>query len=262
MSDIFQYYSKETNELEAILKQIQKTKIPEIKYKIHTSYSHGKAQYCYYEKGKKRIYIPNSDIPSLKEVFTYEYYEELKKAIEYREKLLHNMKEYSQLPPLHSVYEKLGTGKRNLVESLTVSDEEFINNWFEQHPGGQNDYPIEGNYYTLKNEHVRSRAEQTIGDRLNYYNRPYVYESNYYFKDGTFVSADFKTLNLRTRKTWIWEHFGGMGEEEYSAKTVKKINRYANDGIYIGDGLIATFEAETGDFDTRQVNTFIEKYLL
>ena len=53
-----------------------------------------------------------------------------------------------------------------------------------------------------------------------------------------------------------------MGDVDYSTKTVKKINKYANEGIYIGDGLIATFEAEMKDYDSRMINTLIEKYLI
>ena len=71
------------------------------------------------------------------------------------------------------------------------------------------------------------------------------------------VYPDFCCLDIRQRKEIIWEHFGMMGDSEYSRKTLSKINHYTQNGYYQGDNIIYTFESLDNPMNTKAVDKLI-----
>ena len=76
------------------------------------------------------------------------------------------------------------------------------------------------------------------------------------------VYPDFTVLNVRTRKTYLWEHFGRMDDAGYvENKMMRKIDLYRANGIYPGENLIMTFESANRPLQVEAVKDMINKYL-
>lgn len=73
---------------------------------------------------------------------------------------------------------------------------------------------------------------------------------------------DFTCLNLRTRREFIWEHFGRMDDSEYIAETLGKFETYIANGIFPGETLIFTMENQERPLNPATVEALARKYLL
>jgi len=116
--------------------------------------------------------------------------------------------------------------------------------------------------YTEKNEHVRSKSEKILADKLNLMHIPYHYEKPLHLHGYGIVHPDFTILNKRTRKEYYWEHLGMMDDASYSEKAVMKIETYEKNSIFPGDSLILTYETSVHPLDSRLIELIIHKYLL
>ena len=90
----------------------------------------------------------------------------------------------------------------------------------------------------------------------------YIYEPTIPINDGSVVYTDFILLNVRKRKTYIWEHLGMISDEAYATKNLKKVFQYEKNNYILGDKLLISEEAENIPMDLAVVNTKIEKYLM
>ena len=75
------------------------------------------------------------------------------------------------------------------------------------------------------------------------------------------MHPDFSLLNLRTRKTFYYEHFGMMDNPEYALNAVRKVSKYRKYGYEYGDNFIYTFETQHDGLDVSNLKDIIERYL-
>ena len=178
------------------------------------------------------------------------------------------LRAYTKLVKNHmfaeEVYSKLHKNRQVLVEPVRLSDEEFTSRW--QAITYKKDFaPENNNYLTVKGEAVRSKSEILIADTLNRMNIPYHYEFpiKLLSEDGRKITVhpDFLCLNPRTRKEYIWEHFGRMDDIEYITNTVRKLNLYARNGILPGKNLITTHETAEQPLNTKLIKKIVEEFL-
>lgn len=73
---------------------------------------------------------------------------------------------------------------------------------------------------------------------------------------------DFTCLNVRTRREFIWEHFGRMDDPEYITETLGKFETYTANGIFPGETLIFTMETQERPLNSATVEALARKYLL
>ncbi len=116
-------------------------------------------------------------------------------------------------------------------------------------------------FYTVGGEHVRSKSEVIIADMLKHYDVPYHYEPVLKLRDQV-KCPDFLVLNTKTRKEYIWEHFGMMDKPEYCKDAIEKLSFYENTGYSLGDNLIITMESSLHPLDTKYAERMIKKYLV
>lgn len=124
---------------------------------------------------------------------------------------------------------------------------------------------------------VCSKSEVIIAEVLDKFNVPYRYEFPYKLTTSTkstrksskgekgkkvMFCPDFTCLNLRTRKEFIWEHFGKMDDAEYVKNVNEKLDVYEANGIFLGDRLIITRETEARPLKIPQVQRLVKKFLL
>ena len=187
--------------------------------------------------------------------------------------------ESSHTSAVIKIFQNLIPHRRALVIPVTLTDTQYAAAWLSQKYEGKPFEPDAPEYYTARGERVRSKSEVIIADTLSRLGIPYRYEYPLSLKGGgrattagsriqTFcphssltVYPDFFCLNLRTRREFIWEHFGLMDDADYAAKTVQKLNTYNENGIFPGHNLIITAETSSRPLNTRQIEKLIHAFL-
>ena len=206
-------------------------------------------------------YIHKEDIAIAKALAQKEYNRKLLKLALKEQRIV---AEYSALlkdAPLEKVYDDLHKLKRKLVTPLYDDDETFIANWKadEYAPMGFSDNT---EFYSNDGVRVRSKSELIIANLLEQYGVPYKYEKPIMLEGLGQVRPDFVCLNLRTRKEFIWEHFGMMDNAAYANKNITKLNIYQQNGYYAGKNMIATYESSGAPLSSRNLKGIIEEWLV
>lgn len=175
---------------------------------------------------------------------------------------------------LHDIFEKLLPARRKFVQPVRLPDEEFAEQWLAVKYSGKGvaaDAPL---LETSRGERVRSKSEVIIADTLDRLKIPYRYEFPHQLKvrrnsrgrDSSrrtiTFHPDFTCLNIRTRREFIWEHFGRMDDPEYIAETLGKFETYTANGIFPGESLIFTMETQECPLNPATVEALASKFLL
>ena len=208
------------------------------------------------------IYLRRNNLNEIRPIIQKEY--ELKVSREINdligrfEKFIKN----GNINSIMNIYENTCNAKKALISPIISSDEDYINNWLASHPGCQNPYPPKKPHETMNGEIVKSKSEQLIANTLFCRKIPYAYEPRLILDNNTVRYPDFVTLNVRTRKTVYWEHFGRLSDAGYCADNFPKLMLYEQNGIIVGDNLIITMESDEEVLDIHSVYRNIEKYLM
>ena len=117
-------------------------------------------------------------------------------------------------------------------------------------------------FYSNNGVRVRSKSELIIANMLEQNGIPYRYEYPIVLKDGKNVRPDFLCLNIRTRREYVWEHFGMMDNIAYANKNIAKIQAYEQNGFLAGKNMIMTFESSVTPISSSTIKQMIEEYLL
>ena len=162
---------------------------------------------------------------------------------------------------LDAVYASLPEERQALVKSFELTDEEYARQWLaHEYEGNGHTFGGSG-FYSMGGTRVRSKSEVIIADALEAQGVPYRYEQALDVGGYNPVYPDFTVLNRRTRKEYIWEHFGAMDDADYCDKALRKLNKYARAGYVLGDKLLATYESGAVPLDTRMAHAVIEHNL-
>ena len=100
-------------------------------------------------------------------------------------------------------------------------------------------------YVTDNGEHVRSKSEVLIADRLKKLGIPYRYECELVLKDGRKIYPDFTILNIRKRRILYYEHLGKMEDPAYVLRNLQRFDWYRENDIILGDQLFVTWESQS-----------------
>lgn len=174
---------------------------------------------------------------------------------------IHEYLNATSMDAIGKICDNMHEGKRILVNPVYKDQATFVNAWeaVSYEPGYF--MPGEKEHYTVKHERVRSKAEENIANMMAMYGIPYRYEFPMLL-DNVERRPDFTCLNVRTRKEFIWEHFGMMDMEDYALKNVDKIGRYILNGYIPGDNFIMTFETQNKPLHSGVIKAMIENYLI
>ena len=151
------------------------------------------------------------------------------------------------------------------MDSKYKDDARYISDWKGAFAGEEGDafkerYPVETPYYTDNGEHVRSKSEKIIADKLAKEKVPYVYEPSCELNRKG-LHPDFALLNVATRKTYFYEHFGMMDKAEYATVAIRKIEKYRELGYEYGKNLLYTFETGADGLSVKAITAIINDYL-
>jgi hypothetical protein len=180
------------------------------------------------------------------------------------EKELLALREYERIlqeSAMERIYEGLDPVRKSLVTPIIPTTDDFVRDWLNVSYEGKAFPEDSPGFFTDKGELVRSKTEVILSNHFEKHNIPYRYEYPIVL-DGITFYPDYFLLNVRTRKEYIWDHFGMMDDPAYLENALRKIEIYERNGIFPGDKLIITFETAGKPLDTRIVDLLIRKHLI
>ncbi len=229
---------------------------------VMTSKGNNHDQFLWVDKvtGKRR-YVRTEEREALRKTIQWKYEAEVNKKLrKLRIPLEKFLKEYD-VSEIDNIYYKMAEPKKRLVKPVIETDEVFLERWrnIPYEP-----MPIENDtgFYSCCGVRVRSKSELLIADLLEKRGIPYRYEFPLVLRKNGNVRPDFLCLNVRTRREFIWEHFGMMDNIAYANKNTVKIQNYEEDGYIPGKNMIMTFETSQCPISSVTIKKMIEEYLL
>jgi len=225
---------------------------------------HGKDYQYFWRKEKSDVtgtYLSKkSEEKTIRELAQKEYNLKFLKAAKEELRTLDKYLAVSEKWKVGDIYNSMNAARRNYVIPFITPDTLYVKEWEdrEYEPGYFSPgYP---EYYSAKDERVRSKAEENIANLLKMNKIPYHYEFPIII-GGEERRPDFLCLNVRTKKEYLWEHFGMMDNIDYAQRNVEKINKMAANGYVHGLNCIFTFETSNLPLNTRIIQLMIEKFL-
>ena len=73
------------------------------------------------------------------------------------------------------------------------------------------------------------------------------------------VYPDFTCLNVRTRKEFVWEHFGMIDVPEYCQNMASKMELYLQNGFCMGKNFVMTTETHDRPLNSMMVEKMLEQ---
>ena len=173
---------------------------------------------------------------------------------------------YSRGNP-ESIYTRLIPARQELVTPIYPTDKQYADAWLEKYLPESRSLPENTGFKSERGEYVRSKSELMIANMLLLRDPYYIYEKLVTLTDhltGERYPAhpDFFVLNTRTRKAYLWEHLGKMGDAGYVETNINKLIDYAQAGYILGKNLIITMETKHCPLLPETIETVIEEYFL
>lgn len=217
----------------------------------------------YYQKvvditGKqKKRYLNKKEQTLICALAQKSYYEKIVQHVEEKMSLLELLLQ-SYENDIDDIYEELSEEKRNLVTPIKQTFKQKIEAWQNEQVTTYSEYPEALRFHTQRGELVRSKSELMIADYLykNADTLEYRYEQELTLnnqRETITIHPDFKIFNLKTGRTFYWEHAGKMDEMKYVNGFMKKMALYSSNGFTIGKDVIITFEDLSHPLDTLQI---------
>ena len=257
------YLNKEIEGLETLIRKLKKSikSAPKGHIRVSQKGNIREFYFTYGKEGEKRNgkYMRKSELGVVQRIIQRDYEVQLLTKAEKRVGVLHKFLENYQKTNLENVYKKTNKNRRELIQTSHLPDEEYIKQWQSVTYEGNKNYKINSEIITEKGEHVRSKSEKIIADKLYMLGIPYRYEYPLVLNNGITVYPDFTILKMDTREEVYLEHFGMMDDLRYVEKAMYKLDMYARNGIYIGVSLWITFETQSSPLNTRSLAEMLKQ---
>ncbi len=230
---------------------------------LRISCSQGRTQFYHRKEKEDRrgTYITEKEHNLIKRLAQKEYDQKVLRTVKEELRVVERCMAGYQVTEPEFIYEQMHKERKKLITPIRVSDEEYLKQWEAVEYLGKEFAENAPEYYTAKNERVRSKSEWMIANMLKDEGIPYRYEYPIKLKGLGQVHPDFMVLNTRNRKEYYWEHFGMMDDMEYLERALYKISMYEQNDIYVGEGLIVTYETVAHPLNPKEVISKIQRYL-
>ena len=222
----------------------------------------GTARYFHVVNGL-RLYLPKSEIKKITALAQQDYELELIKACKETIRILERCLDFlSECKDPDEVYNELSPAIKKHVKWVRfkrVNSNKWMNRHYPSRLGFGRNEPV---IHARNGLRVRSKTEEIIVNLFLDYGIPFLYEYPM-LADGELVFPDFRVLNVRTGKEYIYEHFGRMDDPRYvESNMMRKLSLYQKEGIFMGDKLLATFETLKTPLDELYLVEFIKHFFL
>ncbi len=207
-------------------------------------------------------YIFKKDIASAAALAQKDYNEKVLATAKKELAMIDSLLEYQDFTKLEDIYDSLEEPRRVLIAPVAISDREYAEEWASKEYVPKDFKEGSPEFYTDKGKRVRSKSEILIADALDRLGVPYRYECPITLKGLGIIHPDFTVLNVKKRKEYYWEHLGMADDQEYMGNAFKRISKYEENGYFLGDNLIITYETNLYPLNTKLLNQKIQKYFL
>lgn len=205
-------------------------------------------------------YIRKKDMYLAKRIAQKEYDQEVVALLSKQLTAIDKLLPYFSPDKLSFLYNKLSPARQTIVSPVTLPDQDYIKQWLSQTFPEKTAFAESKTHITSFGLPVRSKSEELIAETLHRNNIPFFYEYPFETTDQGIFYPDFYCLNISTRQTFYWEHFGLMDDPDYAISTVKKLFAFQQKGYFPGKNLIITMESSQNPINTRQIQKVIDAY--
>ena len=206
-------------------------------------------------------YLTKKNMPLIEALAQKNYDEKVLKSVQQEIKAIEAYLKKCPSDFPEEIYMGLRDKRKEIVVPFKETDEMFLKRWNSVSYIGK-DIKADEAFVTDRGEIVRSKSEIIIANTLAKEGIPYRYEYPLMLKGLGTIRPDFTCLNIRTRKEYIWEHFGMMDNIAYANKNIVKIESYEQSGYYLGKNMIMTFETSQHAISSNIIKAMIEEYLV
>ncbi len=224
---------------------------------------HRKNRNEYYLKkpgDNKYVYLPKNRLGMAASAAQHDYDKKVLKIAKTQLRLVSSLIRSLKSEDIDGAYKDSPEARRILIHPVRPSDEEFRREWLKQESCTLGFEPNDPEYYTKNGERVRSKSEIFIANTLLGMDVAYLFECRINLIGYGTVYPDFMVLDIKNRRTIIWEHLGRMDDPSYVEKNLRKINAYLKNGYIIGETLILTFESASQPISTLHIENLVEHY--
>ena len=241
-------------EKKSVVKKSSSGSLKAIHRKNHNEY------YLRRSKDSKYTYLPKKKLELARVLAQRDYDKKVLKIAKEQLRLVNSLISSLRSACIDDAYTKSPVARRPLIHPVRPSDEEFREEWLKQESCLLGFSKSDPEYYTAKGERVRSKTEIFIANTLLNMNIDYLFECKINLIGHGTVYPDFCVLDLKKRRTIVWEHFGKMHDPDYVERNLRKLNAYLKSGFIIGETLIITFESASHPIDTRYIEKLIRHH--
>ena len=247
--------------------------------------------------GRKGEYIPEEKMSFASAIAQRDYDAKMLAEIQRLRAALEKCVVKYDVSIAENLYAQLHPARRSLVTPLVYPNEDFVEHWSAVKYAGREfdaDGPV---LMTARGERVRSKSEIIIADALFRRGIPYRYEFPHELfagahETGTMRGAggpgggaragsrgaggtraelrardckrivvypDFTCMNVRTRKEFVWEHFGMIDVPEYCQNMASKMEMYLMNGFCLGKNFVMTTETHDRPLNSMMVEKILEQ---
>ena len=186
---------------------------------------HGRYNYLYSFSSHETKYISLKN-PNAAKIVTLKYYKMLLPFIEKELLALKHFRDNYFPEEKYNLINQFPDNIKSLITPVIKDQATKCREWAEQKfYSCPYEFDNSSEFITEKNERVRSKAEYIIANMLNDMGLEYRYECEYILNSKS-VYPDFTIMHPITGELYYLEYFGLMDDEEYAAKTMKKIAAY------------------------------------
>ena len=236
--------------------------------RIQVNPKDGHIYYDYIHQGLRRLKAHSKQDMVLARALTQRDYDiKVLKRAEKEIRLLKMLESFYAGTCAEDVYETLGKARRDLIEPIRLTDEQYAEKWQAQVLRKAVIPPEVETFETERGEKVRSKSEVFIANTLRQRKRKYHYECAVTVTDHLTgrkrtVYPDFYVLNPHTRKAYYWELFGKCDDPDYVNRNINKLIDYRSAGIISGVNLIMTFKTKEIPFSPKMAENVINAFLM
>lgn len=167
----------------------------------------------------------------------------------------------SKNPSFDSIYYNFHSDKQAFIEPINPNYSGRIKTWKNKPYFATLQKNTDETYISNNNEIMRSKSELMLADLFYQLGIIYKYEYPLRIRNAT-VFPDFTFYNPVTEEEIYWEHFGKMDDIDYCNITLRKIEGYAESGIFLNKNLIVTFETKNRPLSKKHALAIIKQYEL
>lgn len=213
-------------------------------------------------KGRVRKHIRKKEKKTIEDLAKKKYYKVVRPEIERELNSCQHLLKILESEGKEAAFSDMSVYRKDIVDPMFARAEDNELRWTREPFLPKEIAEGTNTIRTRRGEDVRSKSEKIIADELFMSGVPYKYECPLQLRGfDRPIYPDFTVLNKRTGKVYFWEHLGMIDEPNYYSGVQWRLDLYAQNGIYIGDRILLTYETNYRSLNTSVIEFYIKEYL-